>query len=121
MFSNLVTTVTLPDITMLIQQIPLVSNEIKGGDLDTRFKLRFGYPFTSKRWHFNLAINARQIVIWLKDILEIEPNSIQEINISDQSNFEHFIDTMRENYETDNDVRELLENPILGNRTNIQN
>ncbi len=113
--------VTLPDIIMLIHQIPLGSNVIKEGNLDTRFLLMHGYPFTSKRWNFILTITARQIVIWLKDLLEIEPNSIQELDIFDQSNFDHFIQTMRENYETDNDVRELLENPILENWMETQN
>lgn len=113
--------VTLPDIIMLIQQIPLGSNEIKGGDLNTRFMLRFGYRFTSKRWRVNLNINARQIVIWLKDLLESEPNDIQELDIFDLSNFNHFIETMRKNYGADNDVRELLENPVLENLIDIQN
>ncbi len=113
--------VTLPDIIMLIHQILIVSNEIKEGDLETRFLLIQGYPFTSKRWRFNLSINARQIVIWLKDLLEIEPNSIQELDIFDLNNFDHFIQTMRENYGTDNDVRELLENPILENWMETQN
>jgi hypothetical protein len=121
MSSNLVTTVTLPDIIMLIRQIPLRSNRIVGGDLNTRFHLRFGHPFDSRRWQFNLSISSMQIVIWLKDLLEIEPNSIQELDIFDLNNFDHFIETMRENYGTDNDVRELLENPILENLIDIQN
>jgi len=121
MSSNLVTTVTLPDIIMLIRQIPLRNSRIDGGDLNTRFLLRLGYPFTSRRFRFEFTINALQIVIWLKDILEIEPKSIQELNTFDRESFDHFIETMRENYETDNDVKELLENSILENSIDIQN
>ncbi len=121
MSSNLVTTVTLPDIIMLIRQIPLRNNKIDDGSLNTRFLIKIGYPYTSYRRFLNYTITAKQIVIWLKDLLEIEPNSIQEIDIFDQSIFDHFIQTMRENYETDNDVRELLENPILENLMDIQN
>ena len=121
MSSNLVTTVTLPDIIMLIRQIPLRNNKIDDGSLNTRFFVRLGYPFASRRFQFELTITALQIVIWLKDVLEIEPNSIQELDTFDHANFDHFIQTMRENYETDNDVRELLENPILENWMETQN
>ena len=121
MSSNLVTTVTMPDIMMLIHQIPLRKKTIDGGDLNTRFGLRLGYSFTSKRFRFELSITALQIVIWLKDVLEIEPNSIQELDIFDQSNFDHFIATIRGNYGADNDVRELLENPIFQNLMETQN
>ena len=78
------------------------------------------YPFTSRRWSFRLSINARQIVIWLKCILNQEPNVINELG-EDQDSFEHFIETMQINYETDPDVRELLENPILENFIEMQN
>jgi len=121
MSSNSVTTVTLPDMIMLIRQIPLRNNRIDGGDLNTRFGLRLGYPFTSKRFRFELSITALQIVIWLKDVLEIEPNSIQELDIFDQSKFDHFIETMRGNYEADTDVRGLLKNPIFQNWMETQN
>lgn len=121
MSSNSVTTVTLPDIMMLIRQFPLRSYRIQDWDLDTRFPLTFGYPFTSRRWNFMLYINARQIVIWLKSILEQETNELLELSIEDQSNLEHFIGTMRNNFETDIDVRKLLENSILENFIEMQN
>lgn len=121
MYSNQVTTVTLQSIMMLIRQIPLRNNKITDGDLDDKFLLKSGYPFTSIRFQLDLTITARQIVIWLENLLENEPESLENLDIFDESNLRHFVETMRDNYEEDNDVIELLENPILRNWINIEN
>ena len=121
MSSNQVTTVTLQSIIMLIRQIPLRNNKIVDGNLDDKFLIRSGYPFTSRRFRFDLTITARQIVVWLDNLLENEPESLENLDIFDVSNLRHFVETMRDNYEEDTDVRELLENPILKNWINIEN
>lgn len=121
MSSNQVTTVTLQRIMMLIRQIPLRNNKIVDGDLDDKFLLTSGYSFSSRRFGFDLTITARQIVIWLGNLLQNEPESLENLDIFDESNLRHFVETMRDNYEEDNDVIELLENPILKNWIHIEN
>jgi len=106
---------------MLIRQIPLRNNKIVDGDLDDKFLLTSDYPFTSIRFQLDLTITARLIVVWLGNLLENEPESLENLDIFDKSNLRHFVETMRDNYQEDNDVMELLENPILKNWINIQN
>ena len=70
MSSNSVTTVTLPDIIMLIRQIPLRNNIIDKGDLNSRFLIKIGFPYISYRRFLNYTITAKQIIIWLKNLLK---------------------------------------------------
>ena len=103
----------LEEIEWLISQIPLRSYAIVNGDLDTPFLIEKSYknnlPIDPAEF-----IRGRRVVNLLKKILNRHPEQLDKFEYS-ESNLEHFIGTIQQNYENDEDVRELLEFQSLQN------
>ena len=94
--------IRMQEITNLISCIPLISYKIKDGDLDTRYlPPRFSnHDYTSVRLVMRLLLD--------------EPNELNDLDYFTRSSLEHFMGTVK-HYKNDEDVRKLLENPILNN------
>jgi len=103
----------LEEIEWLISQIPLRSYVIVEGDLDTPFVVEKSYKNNLPTDPLEF-IRARRIVNLLRRILEAHPEQLDKFEYS-ESNLEHFIGTIQQNYENDEDVRELLEIPSIQN------
>jgi len=97
----------------LISQIPMRSYRIIDGDLDTPFLITKSYKSNSRPDPAEF-IRGRRVVNLLKKILNRHPEQLDKFEYS-ESNLEHFIGTIQQNYENDEDVRELLEFQSLQN------
>jgi hypothetical protein len=105
----------LKEIEWLISKIPLRSYNIVDGDLDTPFLMGKRYKSNSISNDVEF-IRSRRIINLLTRILNNHPEQLDEFEIS-ESNLEHFIGTLKQNYETDVDVERLLAIPNIRNMT----
>ena len=109
----------LKEIEWFISSIPLGSYKLLHGDLDTPFLIKRNY-------HTNLPsdlaefIRPRRIVNSLRRILSAHPEQLDDYEDS-ETNIGHFIGMLRENYQNDEDVRRLLEIPVLQNYSLSEN
>ena len=105
----------LQEIEWLISQIPMRSYNIVDGDLDTPFLLGKRYKNNSLSDDVEF-IRARRIINLLIRVLNRHPEQLDVFEISG-SNLEHFVGTMKQNYEDDEDVTRLLAIPNIRNIT----
>ena len=87
----------------LISCIPLRSYKIKNGDLDSKY--------LPPRFSNNEYTSARLAMRKLKRLIN-KPKELLNLDYHPRVTLEHFMGTVK-HYENDEDVRSLLENPIL--------
>lgn len=103
--TNIRPSTKLKKIIELISWIPLISYKIKDGDLDTRYST----PESCRPY----TITVRRIMKRLKQLSD-KSNELNNLDYFSKCSLEHCMGTVK-HYENDEDVRSLLENPILNN------
>lgn len=105
MYANHKPSKRLIEIIQLISCIPLRSYKIQDGDLDSRY--------LPPRFSNNEYTSARLAMRKLKRLIN-KPKELLNLDYHPRVTLEHFMGTVKY-YENDEDVRNLLENPILNN------